>query len=665
MMHSRYDQHGIYLSASEEAKALLGFEPDELVGTSAYAYFHPEDLAIIAASHARVLGLSDTTTATYRIRHRDGHYLTVTSTSVTHRETASGEIEIDSVTMPARLQQGEIRRTLEQEFAYLVERATSMVAVLDVDLARILYANPLLESTVGVEFGTLEGASFFELVHPSTLPRAVGALSVLLHNPEGMTTLRCCLRHVSGAAMPVSMIVLDLSADPAVEGLLIVAHDASTTEPTARSPLSEPLDDVVDRSLLHQHLVALMEDPATVQAGLALATIRLDDFDNVGAALGGAAAAEVLTQATSRISNLPSINGTITHVAQLGAGRLAVLVHGLSELELARTFGERVRDVLGLAFHIDDSEVFVSPRIAVAITQEGATADGLLAASHSVLEQSGKGSRVSAFRTTRQDVASTRLQLRADLHHAIERDELTLHYQPTFSLDDHTMSGAEALVRWQHPTRGLLAPGEFLELAEESDFIVPLGSWVLHAACQQLAIWQRTLPDGPSCVSVNVSAHQLLDARFPEAVSDALTMTGLPADQLCLEITETAVLDPDGRVNVVLDQLIGTGVKIAIDDFGTGHANLSYLKRIPAHVIKIDRSFVIGLNDDNPTDAAIVAGTVAMAHTLGRSVTAEGVETPKQLSALRSFGCDHVQGYLLSPPVPADRLSAIALTAKL
>lgn len=665
IVHSRHDQDGVCLAVSDEVRGLLGHEPEELVGTSAYDWFHPEDLALVASSHARALGMPDTTTVTYRIRRRDGSYRYVTTTSLFHLNPDTGVFEIDAVTTPSLLEAGsEPERSLDQEFAYRVERATSMVAVLDVDAARIHYANPLLERAVGVEPGELEGASFFELVHPTALARVVGALSGLLHRPFGTTTVRCLLRHVGGGTLPVIAILHDLTHDPAVGGLLVVAHEATLAEPPPSVRREGGPAQPLDRAALQQRLVELLATSTHGPSGLALVSVGLEEIDDVTAALGPAAAAEVLHQACTRLRDLLDAIGAEGEVGRLSAGTVAVLVRGTGDLADARELGERVRDALSAAFHVERRELFVAPRVAVALAGSGVTAEGLLAAGHQLLEQAAPGTRVMALEATRHELANARLRLRTDLRHSIERDQLELHYQPSFSLNGSPVCGAEALVRWRHPTRGLLAPGEFLAMAEESDFIYPLGAWVLETACRQLMRWSTTAVAAPTYVSVNVSTHQLLDTRFTDSVVAALEATSLDPSRLYLEITETAVLSTGGYVESALRSLQDLGLRFAIDDFGTGHASLSYLKRIPAEVVKIDRSFVSGLDQDDPDDLAIVAGTIAMAHALGRTVTAEGVETEGQLRALRNLGCDHVQGYLLSRPVPAQQLPAVLLEAE-
>ena len=217
---------------------------------------------------------------------------------------------------------------------------------------------------------------------------------------------------------------------------------------------------------------------------------------------------------------------------------------------------------------------------------------------------------------------------------------MVVHYQPKVSLESDRITGVEALVRWQHPSRGLVGPDDFLPLAESSGLIVPLGHWVLNQACLQAAQWQRALPRHPPLVvAVNVSGGQFAPALV-ETVREALSDSGIDAAQLCLEVTETVLVDAEEAINT-LNQLAALGVKLSIDDFGTGYSSLSYLKRMPLHELKIDKCFVDGLGRD-PDDTAIVAATVALAHALGLSVIAEGVTTLEQFDRLRAIGCQEV-----------------------
>jgi EAL domain-containing protein (putative c-di-GMP-specific phosphodiesterase class I) len=253
--------------------------------------------------------------------------------------------------------------------------------------------------------------------------------------------------------------------------------------------------------------------------------------------------------------------------------------------------------------------------------------------------------------------AVERLQIEADLRQAIERGELRLLFQPVVTLADGELSGVEALVRWQHPVRGMISPGEFIPVAEDTGLIVPIGQWVLEEACRQAAEWRRENPDAPRpLVSVNLSARQLAEPDLPSVVQAALEESGLEPEILGLELTESMLMEDMDRSVEVTRALRSLGVRIVLDDFGTGYSSLGYIKRFPIDVLKLDRSFVGGLGPGS-TDAAIVAAVVSMARELRVSVVAEGVETQDQLDHLSGLGCGYVQGFYFSPPVSPNAIA--------
>jgi EAL domain-containing protein (putative c-di-GMP-specific phosphodiesterase class I) len=262
--------------------------------------------------------------------------------------------------------------------------------------------------------------------------------------------------------------------------------------------------------------------------------------------------------------------------------------------------------------------------------------------------------RAELFDEELRDVATARLGLLADLHHAVVRSQLQLHYQPIVSLDGERVAGVEALVRWQHPERGLVPPDTFIRVAEDRGLIVDIGRWVLREACGQAALWASTGCGGEArYMAVNISARQLVPgAGLVESVAEILRESGLDPSLLVLEITESALMGDAEAALRILTQLKALGVRLAIDDFGTGYSSLVYLKRFPVDLLKIDMGFIRGLGQDSE-DSAIVACVIGLARAVGIDAVAEGVETPEQLVALQELGCAFGQGFLWSRPVPA------------
>jgi EAL domain-containing protein (putative c-di-GMP-specific phosphodiesterase class I) len=313
---------------------------------------------------------------------------------------------------------------------------------------------------------------------------------------------------------------------------------------------------------------------------------------------------------------------------------------------------------------LSETELFVSMSVGVAVSEDGSErgAEMLRNADVAMYRAKEAGpSHIVVYRTDDETRTVHRLRTSNELHRAIERDELELFYQPVVDLRDHGLLGVEALVRWHHPTRGLLLPGEFIGLAEDTGLIVALGAWVLRQACEQATEWddnRRTAGEdrGRLDISVNVSAQQLADPGFPRLVAAVLTDSALDPDRLWLEITESTLMGTGDGTTSALAALRALGLHLVIDDFGTGYSSLNYLKRLPVETLKVDRSFVDELDCD-ADDVAIVRAIVALGESLGLSIVAEGVERPEQARALAALGCTMAQGYLFGYPRPASVLA--------
>jgi EAL domain-containing protein (putative c-di-GMP-specific phosphodiesterase class I) len=308
-------------------------------------------------------------------------------------------------------------------------------------------------------------------------------------------------------------------------------------------------------------------------------------------------------------------------------------------------------------FTLGGSEVVVTASIGVVTGRPPQTVDELLLASDvSMYEAKARGrGRVRTFSADLRQDAERRLAVETGLRSALLADQLVLHYQPVISLATGRVVGAEALVRWQHPEQGLLAPEHFIPVAETTGLILPLGSWVLTRACADAASWDGVL-EGLE-VAVNLSTRQLTQSDVVSQVTDALEASGLDPSRLLLEVTESAMMEDAEAAGEALDALAGLGVRVAVDDFGTGYSSLLYLRRYPISVLKVDRAFVVGVAR-NPSDHAICASVVSLGQAVDALTIAEGVETLDQLAALESMGCHRAQGFLWSPGVPVDQLPA-------
>ena len=341
-------------------------------------------------------------------------------------------------------------------------------------------------------------------------------------------------------------------------------------------------------------------------------------------------------------------------VGQFGGEEFAVL---LRQGAGAEQLGARIIDLLGRPYLIEGRQVSIGANVGVALgPRDGADAAALIqSADLALLEATGTGGRgVRVFEPALGERARLRLGLETDLRRAIALNQLELHYQPQARLSDGRLLAFEALLRWRHPVRGWVSPADFIPLAEEIGFIVPLGEWVLRSACAAAAAWPGALT-----VAVNVSALQLEDgARLQRAVAAALAAAGLPATRLEIEITESALAVNGGQAAEVLHALRSTGVRVSMDDFGTGYSSLSQLRSFPFDKLKLDRSFVRDLSGSAEA-AAVVRAIASLGNSLGMTTTAEGVETPEQAGVVRANGYTDMQGYLVSRPVPAGAVAAL------
>jgi len=412
----------------------------------------------------------------------------------------------------------------------------------------------------------------------------------------------------------------------------------------------DPLTDLPNRAL-HAELLHRCVDEAQEEAtSFSMLLVDLRDLAALNEGLGHARAQEVLQEIASR---LVATVGDDCTVARMGGGEFAVHVPESAGV-LDGLLAQRVLDAIQRPVVVEGQQVFVGACAGIAsYPTDGPGPDDVQRTAEAALRLA-KSAGPGSFRYASADLterARERIALSAELRAAIDRDELVLHYQPQQSLTTSDIVGLEALIRWNHPIRGLVPPGDFIPLAEASGIIVPLGEWVLGEACRQVAQWRA---DGlvPPPVAVNLSASQFSDDGLVAKVASALSAAGIEAAALELEITETSVMLDVDLATRSLTELRALGVSLAIDDFGTGYSSLAYLRSMPVATLKIDISFVRGIVD-NPEDASIVRAVVALGHGLGLTVLGEGVETAEQRSMLADLGCDVIQGYLLARPLPS------------
>jgi diguanylate cyclase len=426
----------------------------------------------------------------------------------------------------------------------------------------------------------------------------------------------------------------------------------------AHEALHDPLTGLPNRRLFLDRVTSAFTRLHRSPGLMALLFVDLDRFKAVNDNLGHEAGDELLITVAHRIEEAIRPSDT---VGRFGGDELTILCENISGEKEAVSIGERVGDSLRRPFRIGDNDIEITASIGIVVGsgREEKPQELIGAADTAMYEAKLQGkARTIVFDRALAKRASDRLGLEGDLEEAIDSKRFELFFQPQVSIKTGLLEGAEALLRWDHPVRGQVEPQTFVSVAEETGLIGRLGAWALHEATRRASGWRVLRAASPTGVAVNISPRQLADPGLTALVQTAIVESGIEPDRLCLEITEKAVITDLPAAKRVLDDLKALGVRLALDDFGTGYASLVYVKQLPIDILKIDRSFVDGLGRD-VEDSAIVTAVINLAHTLGMGTIAEGVETPKQLSELRAYGCDAAQGMLFSPAVPTHELLSL------
>ena len=418
------------------------------------------------------------------------------------------------------------------------------------------------------------------------------------------------------------------------------------------------LTNLANRALLVNRIEHSIARAGSAKSSIAVLLLDLDDFKTVNDTLGHERGDALLVTIAARFATVARPFDTL---ARLGGDEFALLVERVGGLHEAVAFGQRLIDAMDVPLKLGDQYVRMSASVGVAFGDRNATALTLLRDADLAMYDAktrGKGC-LRVFRPELQSALLKRVELGGDFQRALRDKEFYLLYQPIVELTDGRIVGMEALVRWRHPRRGIVSPIEFIGIAEETNAIVDLGRWILHAACHQMAAWQHLRADGRSLtLTVNVSPLQLQQPRFLADVEAALGAAGLAADQLVLEITESALVDDSAETLAVFVALKAIGIRLAIDDFGTGYSSLSYLRRFPFDILKIDKAFVDGVAGGG-SDAAFARTIIALGAMLELRVLAEGIEHQTQLATLRELGCEFGQGYLFARPLDVEAMTIL------
>ncbi len=549
-------------------------------------------------------------------------------------------------------------RESEARFSALVQHASDMLLIVDGDFS-VRYASPAALEALGGTAESVVGGQLLQLVHPGDVAGVIGLLGQAVARGRESVRGEWRFRTLDGRSVLAEHVATNLLDEPTVQGIVLNSRDVSERAELERQlthqAFHDPLTHLANRTLFLDRLEHAFRRAGRTPSGAALLFLDLDDFKRVNDSLGHAAGDQLLVQSSARIAAELREGDTL---ARLGGDEFAILLEDVSEPGLASAVAERVVQALRAPFLIEAKEICVGVSIGIASSRDAESPSDLMRNADLAMyiaKTRGK-SGCAVFEPHMHEDVVVRLDIEADLRRAIDNEELTLVFQPVVGLAERQLVGAEALVRWTHPARGIIAPSTFIPIAEEAGLVVPLGRWVLRQACRQARHWLDATGQRVH-VGVNISARHVHDPSLLDDVRTALQEAGIPPDQLLLEITESVLMRDSEDAQRVLAALKSLGVTLALDDFGTGYSSLSYLQRFPIDVLKIDRSFVAPMVAP-AYDPRLVRAIIAMGESLGMRIVAEGIETPAQLEALRALGCRMGQGYLFAHPMTGEQLQA-------
>jgi diguanylate cyclase (GGDEF)-like protein/PAS domain S-box-containing protein len=554
---------------------------------------------------------------------------------------------------------GELERTVlresEERMKALVEHGSDMITVLAPDTT-VLYQAGAVGPMLGYEPAELEGAKLTDWLDPADRPLLMALCTTRRHATQELR-----LRHRDGELRTFEARATSLMDHPAWEGIVLNIWDVSERkeleERLRHQAFHDALTGLPNRALFADRVAHALARAQRSSETIAVLLIDLDDFKSINDSLGHGVGDQLLIEVAARLDS--SVRGADT-VARLGGDEFAVILEDNKSAADAATSAQRILAAFSIPVQLEGRSFPIAASVGIARSDTGASADELVRdADVAMYMAKGQGkNRHATFHPSMHLAIQERLDLKADLLRAVEAgDQFEVYYQPIVTLDTGTIAGLEALVRWNHPVRGLLEPAAFMALAEEIGAIVPIGRSVLNQACVQARRWTddfaQALP-----VSVNVSARQLDTPEFVAEVRGALETTGLPAERLVLEITESELMTDIDHSVQSLQALKDLGVRIALDDFGTGYSSLSQLERLPIDIVKVERSFAGALRDPG-THSGLVQAVMDLTQTLHLTTVAERIETREQLHELQDLDCPLGQGFLFSRPVPAEEIHTL------
>jgi diguanylate cyclase (GGDEF)-like protein/PAS domain S-box-containing protein len=560
----------------------------------------------------------------------------------------------------------QVLRALENRYGPLPEGVPSVAYIFEPGIeGRCLYISPSVEDVLGYPRRQwLEERGLWDrILHADDAERVVSNEAECARSGEKLVQ-EYRLRATDGRDVWIRdemTVVMDRQTgeDPLFYGVFLDVSDRKRMESELeRLALYDALTGLPNRALFADRLAHVLARRGR-ETSTAVYFLDLDRFKRINDSLGHGAGDEVLREVAQRLSGVLRPEDT---VARFGGDEFTVLCESVGGVLEAVSIADRLQRPLRDPLNAGGAELRLSASIGVAIVEPGemGEAQHLIEDADAAMYRAKErgGARAELFDSAMRDNAVRALQIEQELQQALERGDLRLYLQPGVDLRTGQVIGAEALVRWQHPQRGLIVPDRFLSVAEETGLIVPMGAWVIGEACRQLAEWQSRPETADLHLSLNLSARELTHPDVVANVLGCVRESGVDPHYLTIEVTEsTAMADGDSGFRA-LRELSHEGIRVAIDDFGTGYSSLEQLRRMPVDIVKVDRSFVSGMADD-PTDRALVAAVVGMGRALKLAVVAEGIELPEEAEALRELGCNIGQGFLFAKPLPAEEMDEL------
>lgn len=572
------------------------------------------------------------------------------------------------------LTQQHVLRASEERFRALTENSTDLIAIVDPEYV-FHYVSSAAVKIFGYGEGALVGANMLDVVHPDDAPM----LRDSLKKPhfEGHTqTIEFRVRKADGTWAYAESGICHLLANPTIAGFVLNVRDISERKEAEKQLFHNAFHDVLTQ--LPNRALFLDRVEAAVHRAqrhppmmVAVFFIDIDDFKIVNDSLGHDAGDQLILKISARMKHsLRAVDtvgradepgGPVNALARMGGDEFTVLLEDIRDPAEALRIAERIQSAISAPLALCGQDVFKTVSIGIALSTGQIGSEELIRNADIAMYRAKKlgGARSEIFDTAMHAQVMQRLILEAELRRALELQEFRLHYQPIVSMQTGQVTGLEALLRWQRPGVGLVYPLDFLPVAEETGLIRVIGEWVLRQACTQAAGWQRTIPrEPPISIAVNIANKQFNTPGIVESVAETLRVTGIDPATVHLEITETVAMEDAERTREIVAQLKALGVKLSLDDFGTGYSSLSYLRRFEVDSLKLDRSFISHL-DDNQENRAIVSAIVALASALRIDVVAEGIERIEEMDVLMRAGCVFAQGYYFSRPVDADKIAGL------